>query len=433
MGGLGVGNVSGRVSKLLQQGRAHQAQGRTNQGFACYQQALQEQPQHPEALHLMGMAYVAMGMAVLGVPLVHQAIALEPAAIAYRLELAQVLVQQGQTGEACMVLEAACAVEPASPQALAQLGDLQIQLNRYAEAERSYAAAVALDGQQALWHEALAQLQHQRWALPEAQASRQRALALGDAPTALRLNLGYAEPRAPRPVPPPLEQLRAAPGVDLATACQERDLLVIDDFLDDPLAFRAQALALCRQRTQLLANGVFPGVQTAAQPMDAAMQRIADALGRTVKWDSPDHGALRVSLATDEARADVHVDSPTLPHIFGGVLYLSLPEDCQGGTSFYRHRATGLARRPEAADVQAGGFASLLDFQKRHLPPNKLQPFAQWRAQREGRWEWLFEVPMRFNRLVVFRSDYFHAVSELFGNQPENGRLVQLFHFQTTS
>ena len=422
-----------RAPKLLTQGRAYQAQGRLNQAFACYQQALQEQPRHPDALYLMGMAYVAMGMAVLGVPLVRQAIALEPTAIAYRLELAQVLIQQGQNDEATLVLQAACAVEPVSPQALAQLGALQIQLERYTEAELSYAAAVALDTQQATWHEALAQLQHLRWSLPEAQASSQRALALGGPQVAQRLNLGYAEPRNPRSVPPPLDLLRAAPGVDLATACQQRDLLVIDNFLPDPMAFRTQALALCLQRTQLLANGVFPGVQTAAQPCGDTMQRIADALGRTLKWDSPDHGALRVSLATDEARADVHVDSPTLPHIFGGVLYLSLPEDCQGGTSFYRHRATGLARRPEAADVQAGGFASLLDFQKRHLPPNKLQPFAQWRAQRDGRWEWLMEVPMRFNRLIVFRSDYFHAVTELFGDQPDNGRLVQLFHFQAAS
>ncbi|MBC7683199.1 MAG: hypothetical protein H7172_12785 [Ferruginibacter sp.] len=92
-----------------------------------------------------------------------------------------------------------------------------------------------------------------------------------------------------------------------------------------------------------------------------------------------------------------------------------------------------MARRPEAAGVQEGGFASLPDFQKCHLPPNKLQPFAQWRAQHDGRWEWLFEVPMRFNRLVVFGSDYFHAVTELFGNQPDNGRLVQLFHFQAAA
>ncbi|MBC7682100.1 MAG: hypothetical protein H7172_07185 [Ferruginibacter sp.] len=70
-----------------------------------------------------------------------------------------------------------------------------------------------------------------------------------------------------------------------------------------------------------------------------------------------------------------------------------------------------MARRSEAAGVQEGGFASLPDFQKRHLTPNKVQALARWRAQRDDHWEWLFEVPMRFNRLVVFGSDYFHAVT----------------------
>ena len=37
---------------------------------------------------------------------------------------------------------------------------------------------------------------------------------------------------------------------------------------------------------------------------------------------------------------------------------------------------------------------------------------------------------MRFNRLVVFRSDFFHAITELFGDRAENGRLVQLLHFE---
>ena len=59
-----------------------------------------------------------------------------------------------------------------------------------------------------------------------------------------------------------------------------------------------------------------------------------------------------------------------------------------------------------------------------------MQPFAQWLRERDEAWEWLFEVPMRFNRLIIFRSDFFHAITELFGDRPENGRLVQLLHFE---
>jgi hypothetical protein len=56
--------------------------------------------------------------------------------------------------------------------------------------------------------------------------------------------------------------------------------------------------------------------------------------------------------------------------------------------------------------------------------------FAAWVEQRGGLWEPVIEVPMRFNRLVIFRSDFYHAVTELFGTTIDNGRLVQLFHFE---
>jgi hypothetical protein len=127
------------------------------------------------------------------------------------------------------------------------------------------------------------------------------------------------------------------------------------------------------------------------------------------------------------------VDNPTLPHIYGSVLHLTLPEHCSGGTSFYRHRGSGWARRPDAATLRAAGYALFLDFQKRNLPPNRRQTFAEWKGQRDATWELLFEVPTRFNRLVVFRSDFFHAISGLYGDQLANGRLVQLYHFETES
>jgi len=80
--------------------------------------------------------------------------------------------------------------------------------------------------------------------------------------------------------------------------------------------------------------------------------------------------------------------------------------------------------------MRAAGYESFLDFQKRNVRPNRTQPFAQWLQQRDETWERIFEVPMRFNRLVVFRSDFFHAITELFGEHAENGRLVQLLHFE---
>ena len=55
--------------------------------------------------------------------------------------------------------------------------------------------------------------------------------------------------------------------------------------------------------------------------------------------------------------------------------------------------------------------------------------------QRDGRdldkWEHLMSVPMRFNRLIIYRPRLWHSAGESFGNSPEDGRLVQVMHFRT--
>jgi len=174
----------------------------------------------------------------------------------------------------------------------------------------------------------------------------------------------------------------------------------------------------------------FPGIQTGAQECSAIMQRIADALGCDLKWDSPDNGAFRLSSAADTARCDIHVDSDAGNDSYAAVLYLSLPEHCSGGTGFWRHRETGWERRPSAEQLAALGYASFLDFERRWIPVGRQQPFAELRKQRAQAWDCVFEIPMRFNRMIVYRSDFFHAIGELFGDRPENARLVQLFYFQ---
>ena len=430
----GAGRVTD-VTLLLNEGRALHARGRVNEAFARYQAALVAAPEHPDALHMLGVAYLSMGHALLGMAFVRKAIAHRPEVADYRLNLATALAHQGQIDEAADQLQAASQLQPDDAEILAGLGGLQSQLNRFTDAELSYARAVEIDPKHAEWHEALARLRYLRWAMPEAMESAQRALSLS-ASVADRLNMGFALSHEPAPLPSPADLLVASPALtpaDLARACDERDVLVIDDFLDDPKGFRAHALRLCEREGQRRSQANFPGVQTPAQPCGVTMQRIAHALARPLKWDSTDNGAVRLSVASDDARADVHIDNPSLPHIFGGVLYLSPPEHCRGGTCFYRHRATGWDRRLGEDALREGGYASYEDFQRRNLPASRRLPFNEWQRQRDTTWELLFEIPMRFNRLVVFRSDFFHAISELFGDSAENGRLVQLFHFESQS
>ncbi|MEG0883985.1 MAG: DUF6445 family protein, partial [Janthinobacterium sp.] len=211
---------------------------------------------------------------------------------------------------------------------------------------------------------------------------------------------------------------------------RETDLHILDDFLPDPAAWRAQALALAFEQ-QRYAGQNYPGSQTAGQPSQAIMERIATALGRPIRFISPDNGSYRLSYADATARTDIHVDNETGNNFnfYAGVLYLNPPEQCQGGTTFWRHQPSGWYRRLPEADVKAGGYASFKDFQKRWLPNSKVQKFNDLQEQRDS-WQALLEVPMRHNRLIVYKGHYFHSISNVFGDTPENGRLVQLFFFE---
>lgn len=118
------------------------ARGLVNEAFARYQAALVAAPEHPEALHLLGVAYLSMGHAPLVVAYVRKTIAHQPEVADYRLNLATALAQQGQFVEAAEQLQAASRLRPDDAQTLAQLGRLQAQLNRFADAELSYMRAI---------------------------------------------------------------------------------------------------------------------------------------------------------------------------------------------------------------------------------------------------------------------------------------------------
>jgi hypothetical protein len=268
--------------------------------------------------------------------------------------------------------------------------------------------------------------------LAEAEAAQQRGAALEpglweDG----RIGHVRTSQRPSSPTPATLAACHAGPAASdaLHLAVAERELVVIDDFLPDPLGWRAQALAL-RFEQPRHASVNYPGVQTAGQAVDPAwMQTIADRLGRDLKWGWPAHGAFRLSPAGSLARSDIHSDVDQ-GIAYAGVLYLSLPEHCCGGTSFWSQRATGWTRRPDAAQLAASPWRNRDAFERslsaRGVGGSEHERLAATRKD----WELVFEVGMRFNRLIVYRSDYFHAVSQVFGQGPQDARLVQLFFFE---
>jgi hypothetical protein len=192
--------------------------------------------------------------------------------------------------------------------------------------------------------------------------------------------------------------------------------LVIDDFLDNAGALRAQALTLEYPPQE----GQFPGRNSLQRiNIEGLAEAISHVLREPLVAAPPpqSHAKFRLTLASDKGRGKVHVDESQ----WSGILYLSRPEDCSGGTTFFRHKATGLDRFPFSPEaLQQAGFATHADAHAALIERD---------GKDDSAWEPLMTVPMRFNRLLLLRPWLFHTAGPGFGDRPDNARLVYLMFF----
>ncbi|MCC7370359.1 MAG: tetratricopeptide repeat protein [Chloroflexi bacterium] len=121
----------------------HQA-GRLAEAEACYRQALAVAPDHPDALHLLGLLAHQVGRPEIAVALIRQAIAVTADRPAFYLNLGAALQAQGQLAEAVIVCRQALALRPAYPEALNNLGVMLQALGRVDEAIPCFERAIAL-------------------------------------------------------------------------------------------------------------------------------------------------------------------------------------------------------------------------------------------------------------------------------------------------
>ena len=192
--------------------------------------------------------------------------------------------------------------------------------------------------------------------------------------------------------------------------------IVIDDFLEEPDHIRNVALGLDYPEQ----SGTYVG-RNSVQRLDLPELSgyVSHVTGEPLKPIEPlqSHGKCRLTLASDSKNARVHVDDSQ----WSGILYLSRPEDCRGGTRFFRHKATNTDRAPiNDSEAQAMGHATVSDACNAILAKDSLRP---------GAWEKTFEIPMRFNRLVLLRPWFWHTSCPGFGKSVQDGRLILVMFF----
>jgi hypothetical protein len=193
-----------------------------------------------------------------------------------------------------------------------------------------------------------------------------------------------------------------------------RSLIVVDDFYNDPHEIRRIALGFDYPVPDQPKH--YPGRNSrerlAPDGLDQVLSQVVGERIRGLVDERSPHGRFRITLAGEAGRYAVHVD-PTGLH-WVGVIYLSLPQHCRGGTAFFRHKGLGLDRTPRTVEqLKPFGAGSVDEFLAKEGP-------------REESWEHLMTVPMRFNRMIMYRPWAWHSAGESFGDSLENGRLIQV-------
>jgi hypothetical protein len=192
--------------------------------------------------------------------------------------------------------------------------------------------------------------------------------------------------------------------------------IVIDDFLPNAEELRERALKL-----NYSLKGPYPGLNSVEKinipGLDEMVSRLVYQPVRPPWTKNYSHGSFRLALAKDDEPARIHIDQSH----WSGILYLSRPEDCQGGTEFYRHLPTGTDHMPFTEQgIAELGYSSFDDLREEILEKDALD---------RSKWELTMVVPMRFNRLVLTQPQYWHTSGPSFGDTPETGRLIYMMRY----
>ena len=198
----------------------------------------------------------------------------------------------------------------------------------------------------------------------------------------------------------------------------KQNIIVIDDFYDNPEEVRNAGL---NAEYPVPEEGfTYPGKNSNNEFYNREIHsKFEDILKQPLIPAKP-NGYFRISLEKDSFRQDVHVD-PSWE--FGAVLYLSLPEHSfdEAGTSFWRHNTLNIEHIPQNnEEAQFHGYPSYKEAWWTTVYGDGLD---------RNKWTRYFMCPMRYNRLVIFRTHLWHSHNVNFGDCMENGRLVQLFFF----
>ena len=188
-----------------------------------------------------------------------------------------------------------------------------------------------------------------------------------------------------------------------------KQVIIIDDFYQDPDDVRAKALAL-----DFDVEGNYPGKRSwrvEDEHADYLKTFFEESVvGKPITfWDGEYNTAFQYT--TEEDSSWIHHDNTE----WAAVLYLTPDADPDAGTALYKHKESGVSEWDGVDDSPS-------DFNNTEILG----------AAHRGLWEESVNIANKYNRLVCYRGHQYHSsVKAGFGASKEDGRLFQTFFFNT--
>ena len=191
--------------------------------------------------------------------------------------------------------------------------------------------------------------------------------------------------------------------------------LTIDNFYTNPDEVREFAL-----KQEFKVRGNYHGQRTKSFLTDSLKKKMRDILypfaGEITYWGSDDKennytGSFQYTVSED--RSWIHADSTT---DWAAVCYLTPDAPLSAGTGIFRHKATGWSHYDYKRENEPGYVESA-------PPGNEMRDYTKW--------EMVDRIGNVYNRLIMYRADNYHVSLDYFGQNMHDGRLFQVFFFNT--
>jgi protein O-GlcNAc transferase len=181
-----------KTSEVLRRGLQHHQAGQLRQAEQFYQQVLQVEPNHVEALHLSGVVAYQLGKWETAIAQITQAIQRQPQQAEYYNSLGEVYRSQGKLSDAVVLYTQAVQINHAYPAAHYNLGNTLQALGEIEIAIEQYQQAISLQPDFAQAHHNLGFLLKQQGQQEAAIAAYRQAIALKPDYALALSNLGVA-------------------------------------------------------------------------------------------------------------------------------------------------------------------------------------------------------------------------------------------------